>query len=1192
MQNGLLGGGLADGSVCIWNPAQIIGRSSPGTGNPMLARLQKHQGAVRGLEFNPFAANLLASGAADGELCIWDVGNPSQPSLYPAMKGGTMGNPASEITCLSWNRKVQHILSTTTASGNVVVWDLKKQRPVITLKDPGGRRRCSAVAWNPDVATQLAVASDDDSSPSIQLWDLRNSVSPFLELHGHAKGVLGLSWCPQDASFLLTSGKDNRCIVWDVPSGQIHSELPPTSANWRFDVQWAPGKQPGLFAGATFEGLVSVHSLASCQPGVVVDPYGNQTLSAASSKAPSWSRCPASASFGFGGKLATILNSRRQLPTGESVTTGTVYIKQLAADEDTVDISPEFENVIRSANKDTLRNYCITRAANASNQQEAETWEFLQTHFEADGKEHLLVKLGFGDALPKLEETVNAEQNESSASAFHASNEPQVQSQNGVTKSGVEFNAEMDPSSFEKLSIQSEQSGHPASHGYSHFDANRNHQLAQQLMASEASGGALDDGSGFFSQSPVDGSSFFDSLNSPQKGLSPVTSADTTKNPQSFTVKDAVPKSSQQNAESPGAGGKIDRVVIVDGTPGKNEDEINAAMLVGNYAGAVEACLKVERYADALIAASLVGGEIWDKAREKYMQAHPRPFMRVVHAALSGNWKEFVTSRPVGSWKSTLAALLTSAPYHEFEELAGILAKKLEDSGAEHSGILCFICAGDVPAAVAAWNKFVGQNPSVDARQSVMEKAVILGLGVDRAGSSAALGDLLAKQAETLAANGKLSAAYSLLTLVPEDSTSESVAVLRDRISQSGALLTKKEQVPGAFGVTPDYDTGANIAAKTPSYQTGPAVPPQPYPSAPQQAHAPSQYSAYTEPTQQWQSQPGMISSVPTQPSQFASFPPSAVPSAAVTEGAPGDQTGPQPAFFQPQPLQPAVQSSAPPQAPPTTFQQPQYQVPGAASSIQPHQHGYESASGALSTSGSLPQQSPQKNQPPSVFQPASMSSVGGIAAPPLSAPNPPSSFQQPHTPSSPGFKSYGSNTTASGRTDTTVAPVVSNNTFSGGMTATFSGGLSSSQSSGMQGGALNVPSKTSPPAASPSVPPANTTLMTSDTSSVPGELRGAVNSLIQLYQSCQAIVGGQPIKKRELDDASKKLGALVWRINAGLVSTSVSEKLQQLGSALDAGDFATAGHIQVMLTTSDWDECAGWLTALKRLLKLRQTVG
>ena len=41
---------------------------------------------VRGLEFNSLSPNLLASGGADGELCIWDVAVPSAPSLYPGLK--------------------------------------------------------------------------------------------------------------------------------------------------------------------------------------------------------------------------------------------------------------------------------------------------------------------------------------------------------------------------------------------------------------------------------------------------------------------------------------------------------------------------------------------------------------------------------------------------------------------------------------------------------------------------------------------------------------------------------------------------------------------------------------------------------------------------------------------------------------------------------------------------------------------------------------------------------------------------------------------------------------------------------------------------------------------------------------------------------------------------------------------------
>jgi hypothetical protein len=52
--------------------------------------------------------------------------------------------------------------------------------------------------------------------------------------------------------------------------------------------------------------------------------------------------------------------------------------------------------------------------------------------------------------------------------------------------------------------------------------------------------------------------------------------------------------------------------------------------------------------------------------------------------------------------------------------------------------------------------------------------------------------------------------------------------------------------------------------------------------------------------------------------------------------------------------------------------------------------------------------------------------------------------------------------------------------------------------------------------------------------------------------------------KKREMEDNSKKLGQLLWRLNAGDVSAGVIPKLLQLAQAIDAGDWHSANHIQV----------------------------
>lgn len=48
-------------------------------------------------------------------------------------------NPPEDIKALSWNRQVQHILSSAHPSGKAVVWDLRKNEPIIKVSDHSSR---------------------------------------------------------------------------------------------------------------------------------------------------------------------------------------------------------------------------------------------------------------------------------------------------------------------------------------------------------------------------------------------------------------------------------------------------------------------------------------------------------------------------------------------------------------------------------------------------------------------------------------------------------------------------------------------------------------------------------------------------------------------------------------------------------------------------------------------------------------------------------------------------------------------------------------------------------------------------------------------------------------------------------------------------------------------------------------------
>jgi protein transport protein SEC31 len=378
---GLVAGGLVDGNIDIWNPLTLI--RSEENESSLVGHLVRHKGPVRGLEFNTIAPNLLASGAEDGEICIWDLANPSEPTHFPPLKGSGSASQG-EVSFLSWNSKVQHILASTSYNGTTVVWDLKKQKPVISFAD-SVRRRCSALQWNPDVATQLVVASDEDGSPSIRLWDMRNIMTPLKEFVGHTRGVIAMSWCPNDSSYLLTCGKDSRTICWDTISGEIAYELP-AGTNWNFDVHWY-SKIPGVISASSFDGKIGIYNIKGCRGS------GETDFTAVPLRAPKWYKRPAGVSFGFGGKLVSFRPSASGSPAGASE----VYVHNMVTEDGLVSRSSEFETAIQNGERTLLRVLCDKKTQESESEEERETWGFLKVMFEDDGtaRTKLLTHLGF-----------------------------------------------------------------------------------------------------------------------------------------------------------------------------------------------------------------------------------------------------------------------------------------------------------------------------------------------------------------------------------------------------------------------------------------------------------------------------------------------------------------------------------------------------------------------------------------------------------------------------------------------------------------------------------------------------------------------------------------------------------------------------------------------------------------------------
>ncbi|XP_075356949.1 protein transport protein Sec31A isoform X7 [Mycteria americana] len=423
--SGVLIAGGENGDVILYDPARIIA----GDAEVIIAQKDKHTGPVRALDVNMFQTNLVASGANESEIYIWDLNNFATP-----MTPGVKTQPLEDISCIAWNRQVQHILASASPSGRATVWDLRKNEPIIKVSDHNNRMHCSGLAWHPDVATQMVLASEDDRLPVIQMWDLRFASSPLRVLESHTRGILAIAWSMADSELLLSCGKDAKILCSNPNTGEVLYELP-TNTQWCFDIQWCP-RNHAVLSAASFDGRISIYSImGGSMDGLRqkqvdqlsssfgnLDPFGTgqplpplqlpqqttpQSVILPLKKPPKWIRRPVGASFSFGGKLVTFENTKSQQQPGmEQQQRHHVYVSQVVTEKEFLARSNQLQEAVQS---EGFVSYCQKKIDMAQADFEKNMWAFLKVNFEEDSRVKYLELLGYrkDDLRKKITSALN-----------------------------------------------------------------------------------------------------------------------------------------------------------------------------------------------------------------------------------------------------------------------------------------------------------------------------------------------------------------------------------------------------------------------------------------------------------------------------------------------------------------------------------------------------------------------------------------------------------------------------------------------------------------------------------------------------------------------------------------------------------------------------------------------------------------
>jgi protein transport protein SEC31 len=728
-------------------------------------------------------------------------------------------------------------------------------------------RRCSIsdIAWNPEDGLYLVTACDDDSRPVLRVWDLRSSTTaPLCELAGgHTKGVLSVDWCPWDSNLLVSCGKDARTLVWDIQQGRPIAEVPsggpeaaqsrgaphsfathsvpdgfhgatsvfgapPSSgglpgsdaaslfggggagtgggtmlgglgagASRRYLTRWSK-RAPGLIASCSLDRCVSVHTVTAVGPQAAALSTSGGGLDATLRRAPRWLRRPVGASFSFGGKLVSfaspITAAKSELRSGAVQYSKRIQISSVTTGHDFVSRALELEGALTGVEAGTVdpRSLCDSKSdANGDRSTQASPWAFMRLLLEPDARQRVLSYVGYDGAA------IAAELSKYSSGAPSAD-------ATGAVSAGNSSEAALD---------------HRAEAVWS------------------ASGGGCNASPADTAPSAADlfGSSLGAQLNSLSRHADAVF-GDTPPHSQPSVVMDGnseKPPSFAQLASSEPGNVAVGPAIVPDipgaqyerrKVPSSGDDAVlKHALLIGDFSAAVSVCFSQERFADALLLASCGTAEVWAAAKDEYFRRRASPLTPMLSAVTLGDYRSFVASAPLASWRDVLGLLCTYAKPDEFSGLCEALGDRLaRQQGEQEAACTVYMAALSTAKAVGIWamrarHLAKARQNAVPALLDLVEKSCLLryivyattGVLPSQGAQPEAAG--LLRFCNELANEGFLPTAAFFAARIVDTDDSVAGAMLRHRLSHSFSRGDYAYPAAQALANAPAPFTVANI---------------------------------------------------------------------------------------------------------------------------------------------------------------------------------------------------------------------------------------------------------------------------------------------------------------------------------------------------------------------------------------------
>lgn len=427
---------------------------------------------------------------------------------------------------------------------------------------------------------------------------------------------------------------------------------------------------------------------------------------------PKWLRRPVSATFGFGGQLASVSNLDGANGKSQSQV---VHLRHVVTEPEVIERAQKLVSVQDS--QSDLSAFCEDMTKREDDKASVSAgWKALQSLFTTNSREELVTLLGFS----KEEIAAQVSQAIQKYEAAHARREDDATVPGTPRDTAVTFADKSAASEIDADSANKAQSEATPSEVSVTTDATKKTAVTEaETEVTELFGGS-DGGLGTPQVDAGAGADFFSSMSSNRTAI-----------PERMTIPHQ--EHARDSSVAATVGSRASSVVseslksntfkIYPTDESEVDRLITRALVVGDFESAVTLSLSADRFADALVLAVRGGPELLARTQQAYFERRTAalPYLRLFQSIVSNDLSDVVQNAELSEWQEIFVVLCTFAKDEEFNSLAEQLGQRIEfqyrlangtggaQVSAEKAGewrknaLLCYLAAGKLDRVVNIW---------------------------------------------------------------------------------------------------------------------------------------------------------------------------------------------------------------------------------------------------------------------------------------------------------------------------------------------------------------------------------------------------------------------------------------------------------------------------------------------------------